>query len=141
MTRPPDLRGAANPMIGRAARWSSTNQDGTTRSISYDGCGCAGGQVLTIIDEMGKKRDQTYDVLGRLWRERNLLDSLITPEPNDLYTTTTNTYNVRDQITNITVTDNVFGVSQDTVMTYDGHGRLQTRKLPTIGIGGLPSFA
>ncbi len=105
-----------------------TNQDGTTRSISYNGCGCAGGQVVTFIDEMQRKRDQTYDVLGRLWRERTYYDNIGTPEPYDLYTTTTNTYNVRDQITNITVDS--LGESQNTVMTYDGHGRLKTGQAP-----------
>lgn len=42
----------------------TTNQDGTTKTISYANCGCAGGQVMTLTDEgtidagASKKRQQ-----------------------------------------------------------------------------------
>ena len=47
-----------------------TNQDGVTRETSYHGCGCAGGQIATFVDEAGRRRDQTSDILGRMVRER-----------------------------------------------------------------------
>lgn len=50
------------------------NQDGTTKTASYAGCGCAGGEVVTLTDEgtidagVSKKRQQKIykDVLGRV---------------------------------------------------------------------------
>ncbi len=42
----------------------TTNQDGTTRSASYSGCGCAGGEVVTLTDG---SESSTKDLLGRSW--------------------------------------------------------------------------
>ena len=106
----------------------STNQDGSTRSISYEGCGCAGGQKVVVTDEMGRRREQSFDILGRMWRERTY--NWGGSGETGIYTTTTNTYNVRDQVTNINVLDNASGASQNTVMTYDGHGRMKEKWLP-----------
>lgn len=47
-----------------------------------------------------------------------------------VYSTTTTTYNARDQVTEVTARQGVSGVSQQTLMTYDGHARLRTRKAP-----------
>ncbi len=105
-----------------------TNQDLTTKSISYAGCGCAGGQLVTYTDEMGRRREQEYDILGRVRKERTYHYG--GSNGNDVYSTTTYTYNTRSQVTNINVIDNASGVSQNTVMVYDGHGRLKTRQLP-----------
>ena len=44
----------------------TTNSDGSTRETSYSGCGCAGGDVMTVRDEAGRRRRMTMDVLGRL---------------------------------------------------------------------------
>lgn len=30
----------------------TTNTDGTQSSAAYDGCGCAGGEVVTLTDEV-----------------------------------------------------------------------------------------
>src|SRR5262252_3379924 len=43
----------------------TTNQDGTQRYASYNGCGCAGGEVATVTDEVGRRRLVHSDVLGR----------------------------------------------------------------------------
>ena len=51
----------------------TTNQDGATSTASYSGCGCAGGEVVTLTDEgtldggVAKRRQQKIysDVLGR----------------------------------------------------------------------------
>jgi YD repeat-containing protein len=104
------------------------NQDGTTRLMSYEGCGCAGGAKVVTIDEVGRRREQNYDVLGRMWRERTYHWG--GSNETGIYTTTTNTYNILDQVTKTSVLDNASGVSQSTVTSYDGHGRLKTRQLP-----------
>src|SRR6185295_5102883 len=52
----------------------TTNTDATTKEASYSGCGCAGGDVVTITDEgtlssgTTKQRQQKVyrDVLGRV---------------------------------------------------------------------------
>jgi hypothetical protein len=64
----------------------TTNQDGTTKTAEYTGCGCAGGEVVTLTDEgtidggVPKRRQQKIysDVLGRVvktevltWAKRN----------------------------------------------------------------------
>src|SRR5205085_10260857 len=49
-----------------------------------------------------------------------------------VYSTIINTYDARDQVTNVRHyqgTD-ASGVYQESIMTYDGYGRLQTSKAP-----------
>jgi YD repeat-containing protein len=111
----------------------STDQQGNTKEFLYGGCGCAGGQVVVTRDEMGRRQKMTYDILGRLKTTQALF---IQPknEPlngdGDVYSTTINTYNVRDQITNISQRAGTSGPEQNTVMSYDGNGRLLTRQNP-----------
>lgn len=111
----------------------STDQEGKTKEVLYGGCGCAGGQVVVTRDEVGRRQKMTYDILGRLKTAQTLF---IQPKEQPLdgngtvYSTTTNTYNVRDQITNIEVKDEATSVSQNTQMFYDGHGRLKQRWAP-----------
>jgi YD repeat-containing protein len=102
----------------------STNTDQTTRETTYGGCGCAGGEVMTIRDEMNRRQRMTYDVLGRLVKAESLNFD------QSVYATRTDTYNARDQITRIFVQQGTSGTGQETLMTFDGHGRLQTRKAP-----------
>jgi YD repeat-containing protein len=110
-----------------------TDQQGNTKEFLYDGCGCAGGKVVVTRDEMGRRRKITYDVLGRLKTTQALF---IQPKnqplngDGDVYSMTTNTYNVRDQITNISQRAGLSGPEQNTVMSYDGYGRLLTRQHP-----------
>jgi YD repeat-containing protein len=66
----------------------------------------------------------TYDVLGRL------LKTEVLNWDQSVYSTTTNTYNARDQITQVLEQQGASGSGQQTTFTYDGHGRLQTRRLP-----------
>jgi YD repeat-containing protein len=104
----------------------TTNPDNTTQQISYGGCGCAGGEQVTLIDESNRQQRTTYDVLGRV-SKTEVLNWNAT-----VYATTGYTYNGRDQVTRVrqyqgSDTSNTY---QDTLMTYDGHGRLQTRKQP-----------
>ncbi len=114
------------------------NQDNTSttpsRTTNYDGCGCAGGDVETRTDEAGRRVKIYHDVLGREVKVEilNLNQSV--------YSTTVNTYNVRDQITNIRQIKGTNGSFQDTVLTYDGHGRLASRKAPSQSKATLLSY-
>ena len=118
----------------------TTNQDGTTTTASYAGCGCAGGEVITLTDEgtidagVAKKRQQKIykDVLGRVVKTE-----LLNWEGGSVYSTTVNTYNARDQITQVRqyAGPQTSSTYQDTTMTFDGYGRPQTRHLPQENSG------
>ncbi len=102
----------------------TTNVDGTTKEASYGGCGCAGGEVVTLRDEAGRQQRVTADALGRTAKTEDLnLDGSI-------YRTATQTYNALDQVTRVFVQQGTGGTGQETVMSYDGHGRLSKRKDP-----------
>lgn len=105
----------------------TTNTDSTTTELTYGGCGCAGGEVVTARDEINHRQRVTHDVLGRPVKTEVLNFD------QSVYATRTDTYNVRDQVTRIFVQQGTNGTGQETLMTYDGHGRLQTRKTPIQG--------
>jgi YD repeat-containing protein len=114
----------------------TTNPDNTTREASYAGCGCAGGEVVTLLDEgtidtgVAKRRKQKVysDVLGRMVKTEiyNWQSS------NDVYSATVNTYNARDQITQVRqyAGPEASATYQDTTMSYDGYGRLNRKHVP-----------
>jgi RHS repeat-associated protein len=99
----------------------TTNADGTQKTASYGGCGCAGGEVTTVQDEHGRQRRQTKDTLGRLATVEELNWG------GSVYATTSYAYNTRDEITQ----SNQAG--QLRTFTYDGYGRLQARTTPEQG--------
>jgi YD repeat-containing protein len=95
-----------------------------TRHAEYGGCGCAGSEVVTITDEAGRRQRFTGDPLGRQIKAETL-------NPNgSVYSTMANTYNGLDQVTEVRHLVGTDGAAQVTTMTYDGHGRLKTRRLP-----------
>lgn len=110
----------------------TTNQDGTTKEASYSGCGCAGGEVVTLTDEVGRRQKTYSDVLGRAVKTQVLNSD------GSIYSSATNTYNVRDQITFANAyqgeasTDGSCpsGTCQQTAFAYDGYGRLKTKHVP-----------
>src|SRR5204863_2620644 len=75
---------------------TSNTTDNTTKSASYSGCGCAGGEVVTLTDEVGRKQKVYSDVLGRTVKAETYNWDGAT-----VYSTTTNKYNARDQITRV----------------------------------------
>jgi len=99
----------------------TTNTDGTTKVVSYGGCGCAGGEVTTVQDEHGRQRRFTKDGLGRLATVEELNWNAT------VYATTSYAYNARDQLTQ----SNQAG--QVRTFAYDGRGRLQSRTTPEQG--------
>jgi YD repeat-containing protein len=114
----------------------TTNPDNTTREASYSGCGCAGGEIVTLTDEgtidagVAKRRQTKIhsDVLGRTIKTEiyNWQNS------NTVYSATVNTYNARDQLTQVREYAGAegSGTYQDTTMTYDGYGRLKKKHVP-----------
>lgn len=100
----------------------TTLPDGSTRENTYGGCGCAGGEVTTVRDEAGRRRKLTKDVLGRLKQ----VDELNWDQ--SVYSTTTYTYNVRDQLTQINQ------AGQPRYFAYDGYGRPTSRTTPEQGV-------
>jgi len=125
----------------------TTNTDLTTREASYTGCGCAGGAVATLTDEgtidpvdnLPKHRQQKIysDVLGR-----TVKTEILNWHGGSVYAATVNSYNVRNQITQIReyAGPEGSGTFQNTTLTYDGHGRLQTRHVPEQNAGAVTTW-
>jgi YD repeat-containing protein len=140
-TNPTEITGAWVP-TGDDAAWVYSAQaydwkgrptlttlpDGATRENVYGGCGCAGGEVTTVRDENGRRRKFTMDVVGRLKQ----VDELNWNQ--SVYSTTTYSYNVRNQLTQINQ------AGQIRSFVYDGHGRLQTRTTPEQGATSYSYF-
>ncbi|MGZ8842782.1 MAG: DUF4214 domain-containing protein, partial [Pyrinomonadaceae bacterium] len=118
---------------GRAL--STTNTDGTQKYASYTGCGCAGGEAVTLTDEAGRQQKVYADFLGRQWKTEVLNWN------GTVYSTTTNTFNALDQVTNVRQTDNATGVYQDTTIDYDGYGRLWKKHMPEQNAGTATVYA
>ncbi|NOT60935.1 MAG: peptidoglycan DD-metalloendopeptidase family protein [Acidobacteria bacterium] len=125
---------------------TTTNQDLTTRSLSYDGCGCSGAQTMTALDEVGRKQVSYYDVFGRMTKTEayNWNGSAATT----LYSATTTDYDVRDLTLSVktyncaTNTANCLaGVYQEATTSYDGYGRLATSRLPEYNTGAQTSYS
>ncbi len=100
--------------------------DGTTKYAEYGGCGCAGGEVVTVHDEMGRQQRITSDSLGRAFKTEVLNSD------TSVYSTRILTYNGRDQVTSVKQYQGPqsSGVYQEELSTYDGYGRLATHKAP-----------
>lgn len=120
----------------------TTNQNGTTRQINYTGCGCAGSDVTEYWSEDGLPRDDSSgtgrrktkvyrDVHGRVAKTENL------DWDGNVYSTATSTFTVLDQVTSAKQyqgtgdgTSCSSGTCQETAISYDGYGRVSTRKRP-----------
>jgi YD repeat-containing protein len=148
-TNPEETNGSWAPVGDDAAGWVwttqlydwkgrptiTTNPDGTTKEAVYGGCGCAGGQVMTVSDEgtlingvlTRRKQRSTSDVLGRPFKTE-----VYDWDGSTVYSTTITTYNARDQITNVKQYQGTeaSGVYQESTMTYDGYGRLSASHAP-----------
>jgi len=135
---------------GRTTR--TVNTDGTDKLISYDGCGCAGGQVTTVqgenivesdwqgnaINTLGRRTRKYYaDTLGRKYKTE------ILNWDNSVYSTIKTTYNGRDQETLVRqyVGTDLSSTFQDSTTVYDGHGRIYKTHIPQQqNANGTPAF-
>jgi YD repeat-containing protein len=104
----------------------TTNTDGARTSASYDGCGCAGGEVVTLTDEVGRQQKVYSDALGRQRKTETL------NWDGSVYSTSANTLDALDRVTFSRQYQGAdqSAVYQETAITYDGHGRLSTHKAP-----------
>ena len=131
----------------------TTNPDTTTSQADYTGCGCAGGEVVTITGESvpipgttqtGNRRQKIYkDVLGRVVKTEVL------NWDGSVYSTVTNKYNARDQVTRVRQYMSAAPVPepeaegsnyQTTTLEYDGYGRLWRQHVPAQDAGKYTTF-
>ena len=136
----------------------TTNTDTTTKAASYGGCGCAGGEVVTVTDEgtlsggVAKKRQQKIyaDVLGRTVKTEvlNWNGAGAFGTGGTVYSAVVNFYNSRDQVTSVKQYVGAAtgdgscpsGTCQQTTMTYDGHARLKTQHVPEQNAGTFTTY-
>jgi YD repeat-containing protein len=110
----------------------TTNQDGHLKYASYSACGCAGSEVATLTDEVGRQQKVYSDALGRQWKTEVLNDN------GGVYSSTASIYNARDQVTavntyNGSATSDLScpsGTCMQSLTTYDGYGRVASQRLP-----------
>ena len=147
---PTEIDAAWTPTGDDAAGWKWTSQeydwkgrvtheiglDNVDKYYSYDGCGCAGGEVTTIQGELVARDDQTgtarrtqkiyADILGRTAKTEVL------NWDGNIYSTVVNEFNGRDQMTKSRRYEGAAGslIFQEATMDYDGHGRLKTSRAP-----------
>jgi YD repeat-containing protein len=120
----------------------TTNQDGTTKEASYGGCGCAGGAVATVQDEIGRRQRTTSDVFGRAFKSE-----VLKPD-GSIYSATLSAYNARDQVTAVesyrgAATSDFScptGTCMQSLTTYDGYGRVAAQKLPQQSVAGTYAY-
>ena len=112
----------------------TTYPDTTTTELSYGGCGCAGGGVVTSRDQRGRLKRLTHDPLGRLTKVEEL------DYNSAVISTAVYAYNARDQVERIRHHQGTSGAYQDRTFVYDGHGRLSSRTTPEQGTTSYSYF-
>jgi YD repeat-containing protein len=131
------------------------NMDGTYKEASYSGCGCAGGEVVTLTDEVNRQQRVYSDVLGRQWKT----EVLNWPDGGgnrSVYSTNVSVFSARDQVTRARQYAGVApaeasstnanascpsGTCQETAMTFDGYARLQSKHVPEQDAGSAIMYA
>ena len=115
----------------------TTNTDGTQKYASYSACGCAGSEVATLTDEVGRQQKVYSDVFGRTAKTEVL------NWDGSVYAAMVNTYNARDQVMLVRQFQgaDTSSVYQDTTMTYDGYGRLVSKHVPEQNAGSATAYA
>jgi YD repeat-containing protein len=127
--------------------------DGVTdRLTDYDGCGCAGGAVVTIQGEpvsipgggTGRRTQKVYtDPLGRSWKTE------VYNWDGTVYSTTTVKLNALDRTVRVRQYSGAApgqepstesSTYQTTTLTYDGHGRLKSRHTPGQNAGAVTAY-
>lgn len=165
-TRPTEANGLWTPAGADAAGWdwTTTSYDwkarpllvtnpgspATTKEFLYGGCGCAGGDVTVVRDEVGRRQKLTRDALGRTVKMQDLsiqsksVALSYLADESDVYRTALISYNVLDQEAE---TQALVGKAetdpnkiQKTTNTYDGHGRLKTKHVPMQAAGTFTAY-
>jgi hypothetical protein len=118
------------PTITYNQDYNVNTNPNSKRTVSYEGCGCAGTQTVTSTDEMLRVQKAYADILGRFFKTEIWNGSAV-------YSTQLNAFNVRDQVTSTTESAGTSGSSRTGSFTYDGHGRLMSELRPIEGVGSL----
>src|SRR3954463_12397469 len=104
---------------------------------------CAGGEVVTLTDEVGRRRKVYSDALGRSWK------SEVLNLEGSVYSSATTKYNALDQPVRVRryvgaapspEPDADGSTYQTSTMTYDGHARLKTSRLPEDAAGRMTTY-
>jgi YD repeat-containing protein len=162
-SNPTEIDGAWNPSGDDSAGYIYTQQtydwkgrpletrhliDGAVKYASYGGCGCAGGEIATLTDEVGRQERLYSDALGRQWKTEIVSDG-------NVYSATVNVYNARDQITDVkqfsgsasadasstnTTASCPTGTCQGSSAVFDGYGRLKTKHAVEQDAGSFTAF-
>jgi YD repeat-containing protein len=121
---------------------TTANVDWTQKHATYSGCGCAGGEVVTLTDEVFRRQRIHSDVFGRKTKIEVLNGD------DSVYSTLLNIYNQRDDV----IFSNSYqgaatsdgscpaNTCQQTAMTYDGYGRLKTKHVPEQNAGAAATY-
>jgi YD repeat-containing protein len=140
----------ANTFDWKGRPLKTYNMDGTYKEVSYAGCGCAGGEVVTITDEVDRQQKVYSDVLGRPWK------SEVLNSDSTVYSTAVSVLNARDQVKLVnqysgsapsdasSINEDVScpsGTCQKTTMSYDGYGRLSSKHVPEQNAGASTVYA
>ena len=123
------------------------------RLADYDGCGCAGGAVVTTQGELvsipgggtGRRTQKVYsDPLGRSWKTE------VYNWDGTVYSTTTVKLDALDRTVRVRQYSGVApsqepdaesSTYQTTTLSYDGHGRLKSRHTPGQNAGAATAYA
>jgi YD repeat-containing protein len=132
-----DWKGRVVRIIDTDGVDSSTLND-SDQLFEYEGCGCAGGQVVTIKGPSVPRDDQPntnarrvqkiyQDILGRTYKKEEMEWNGTTP-----YKTTVVTFNGRDQVTQTReyAGSDSSSTFQDSTAIYDGFGRAWKNHVP-----------
>lgn len=111
------------PTITYNQDYNASTNPLSKRQISYTGCGCAGGQITTVTDEMQRVQKAYADFLGRTFKTEIYNGASV-------YSTQLTTFNVRDQVTQSSLIAGTNGTNQNITSSYDGYGRLWKQKNP-----------
>jgi YD repeat-containing protein len=125
----------------------SNGSDGKDTLVSYEGCGCAGGQITTIEGPLVPRTDTTGDARRIQKIYEDILGRTYKTETYDwngtsVYSTIVNSFNGRDQVVLSRQYDGGTSSStyQDTTFSLDGHGRVSTKHLPQMDTSAVVTY-
>lgn len=116
--------------------WVTTNQDGTTRSVAYNGCGCTGSETITTTDEVNRQQRITRNAYLDGTTKVDKAEILNTD--GTTYSTTVSRYKSNErkhyvwEFQGPTAAYGACptGTCQETWTQMDGHGRTASRHRP-----------
>jgi YD repeat-containing protein len=110
-----------------------TNTDGTTVTTAYQ------GRQAAVLDELGHQTIRERDAFGRLVSSRQYLGVFTGSNWSaTAYVTATYSYNIRDQLNSVVVSDGVTPAVTTSSMTYDTAGRKTAMTDADLGAWSYP---